>query len=946
MNREFCQFVRETVQWARNLRGEIARRLRSDTKRKSLQTIRDWVASATATTVSEDDFADLYAQTIACSAAVITLAADNFRDSRALDWLRANSNPLWQTIWSESVSLLAAYEMDALTPPVRAEHRSDRTGRLGSYLDSDCLQRDPIIHFYERFLDQYDSNRRTTHGVFYTPAPIAKYIVQQVDRSLRGEFGVPDGLADSITWSEYAQRHDDLAVPRGVDPQSPFVTILDPAVGTGAFLVEAVELIHRNLTNRWIASGCTTDEVLRRWNDYVPNELLPRIFGLELLLPACAVAQLKLVDKLGETGFAFDAPATLEVHLANTLVGPERQSSESDGCSDEIERAVNAARDASYTMPSTVVLGNPPFSGISEQQSRWILELLRGRLCEAGNRANYYEIDGRPLGERKHWLQDDYVKFMRYAHWRIESAGCGVIGLVSNHGYLDNPTFRGMRQQLMGTFSQIAVVDLHGNRKKKERAPQGGVDENVFAIEQGTAIGLFLRPPGMGKRCEVQHAELWGAADEKLAALSSAAATVDSRRKMETMAATPLTPRGPDYVFVPRDDAIRHEYERGHRLSDVMPVNVTAPVTARDSFVIAFDEGELIERMEQFRDLSIPDEEIRRRYFTNSRSKKYPPGDTRGWKLPVARRRMAEDEDWRDYIRPCWYRPFDRRVIYWADGMIDWPRGEVMRHILAGNNIALVARRQMLPTQPCNYFWITDGLTLDGVIRSDNRGSESIFPVYLHEESHDDAICRCANFSEHFIAEARRTLGPASIGNGAGDPSRSSGPDDLAYYCYALFFSPAYRERYAEVLRIDFPRVFLPKDPQLFCTLRELGAKLADSHLLRTSDDSPPHACDFTGDDSNGCWSLTRGFPKYREGRVLVSERCWFDDVPQEVWNFHAGGHQVCKKWLKDRRGRTLSVSDAAVYRQIVASLAATLRCMREIDKAILHHGGWPRAFL
>lgn len=977
MNRELSQLVKETVKWARDLRGEIEDRLRPNVADRSLRSIRTWVESATASTLSDDDFADLYAQTVACSAAVLQLTGISvgepnalasgrlalevtprrpeasaygsvgeekgvlkcpstdvaLRSRRAFDWLRANSNPLWQTIWHDSLSLLAS-------------HASGSAITSASQHDSAYDRDDPIIHFYERFLNQYDASRRTAHGVFYTPAPIAKYIVQQIDRCLRDDFGLTAGLADTTTWGEYAQRHGDVTVPGVADPQTPFGTILDSAVGTGAFLIEAVELIHRRLAQSWSTNGCSADEVKQRWNDYVPDHLLPRMFGLELMLPACAVAQLKLVDKLAQTGFSFDRPAKLRIHLANTLIGPNPQLSLLDTESDEIGQAVAAARVASYVAPSTVLLGNPPFSGISEQQGQWITGLLKGKSRAPDDCSNYHEVDGRPLGERKHWLHDDYVKFMRHAHWKIESAGCGIIGLITNHGYLDNPTFRGMRQQLMRTFSRITVVDLHGNRKKKEQTPQGGVDENVFAIEQGTAIGFFVRRPGTGEPCEVRHGELWGESDKKLAALSAAAVNAGSDEASIEIAAARLKPLGPEYVFVPRDDAIRQEYERGWRLADVMPVNVTAPVTARDGFVIAFTEEELVERMEQFRDLSIPDDEIRRRYFTNSRSKKYPPGDTRGWKLSNARRRMAEDKNWRDYIRPCWYRPFDRRVIFWADWMIDWPRNEVMRHMLAGDNVAIVARRQMLPTQPCNYFWITDGITLDGIIRSDNRGSESVFPLYLREGD-DDGVTHCrANFSDQFVAEATRTLGLNWNNVGAGDVGSSFGPEDLAYYCYALFFSPTYRERYAEALRTDFPCIFLPRDSQLFWRLRELGARLADSHLLRTADDSRADLCEVIGPESDGEWSLARGYPKYGEGRVYVSDQSWFEHVPQDVWSFHVGGHQVCRKWLKDRRGRMLSAEDATTYRRIVSSLTETLRCMREIDEAIKHHGGWPRTFV
>jgi hypothetical protein len=413
----------------------------------------------------------------------------------------------------------------------------------------------------------------------------------------------------------------------------------------------------------------------------------------------------------------------------------------------------------------------------------------------------------------------------------------------------------------------------------------------------------------------------------------------------EPLLSTEVAPSGPNYFFVPRDDALRREYERGYRLADMMPVNVTAPVTARDSFVVGFDEEELLCRMAEFRNLAVPDEEIRQRYFTTSRSSKYPPGDTRGWKLPDARRRMADDDNWQEYVRTCWYRPFDQRTVYWADWMIDWPRGEIMRHMLTGDNIAIVARRQMLPTQPCTYFWISDGLTLDGVIRSDNRGSESVFPLYLYEGKRDGVAQRRANYDDSFLREACRALRLRWMEDGKGDLQQSFGPEDLAHCCYALFFSPAYRERYADMLRSDFPRVFLPKDAQLFGRLSRLGATLADNHLLRRQRATRWPACDSAGPVTRDGWSVERGFPKYSGDRVLANDQVSFDNVPQEVWDFHVGGHQVCRKWLKDRRGRRLTPADAEVYRHIVASLTDTIRCMKEIDLAIDHHGGWPDAF-
>ena len=298
-----------------------------------------------------------------------------------------------------------------------------------------------------------------------------------------------------------------------------------------------------------------------------------------------------------------------------------------------------------------MIVGNPPFSGISQQQGRWIVDLLRGSEGGRDGWCNYFEVDGRPLGERKTWLQDDYVKFLRFAHWKIETAGCGIVGLVTNHGYLDNPTFRGVRQQLLATFPRITVIDLHGNRKKKERAPDGRQDENVFAIEQGTAIGLLRRPPAGGADgacargivgrggAETEHARTGGRA---FGAGRRRPGAVDPR----------MVPAAPNYFFAPRLAQAEDEYDGAPRLPDLMPVNVTAPVTARDSFVVASRE-ELLARMAEFRDLAVDDDEIRRRYFTSTRSAKYAPGDTRGWKLAEARRRLAADPGGRSTSSPA-----------------------------------------------------------------------------------------------------------------------------------------------------------------------------------------------------------------------------------------------------------------------------------------------------
>jgi hypothetical protein len=355
---------------------------------------------------------------------------------------------------------------------------------------------DLVLHFYELFLKEYNSRRRRQRGVFYTPRPVASFLVRSVDDLLRTEFGLADGMADTATWDEMVKRHAGLSVPAGARGGDPFVQILDPAAGTGAFLVEVIEVIHQTMTSRWRREGRSPSEQSEFWRAYVSGQLLPRLCGFEIMPVPFAVAQRKVILKLRETGYDIRPGESPRIYLSNTLAEPEGDSR------------------GHGSQAATVVLGNPPYCGISGNNNAWINGLLKGRLSDGRQVPGYYELDGQPLGEKKHWLQDDYVKFLRYGQCRIEAAGAGVLGFITNHGYLDNPTFRGMRRQLLAAFPAITVIDLHGNTRKKERSAGQPPDQNVFDIGQGVAIGLFRRPPGPVPT-SVQHADLWGTRAQK-----------------------------------------------------------------------------------------------------------------------------------------------------------------------------------------------------------------------------------------------------------------------------------------------------------------------------------------------------------------------------------------------------------------------------------------------
>ncbi len=884
---------------------------------------------------------DALAQAVTCMVFGWSSFRPELSSVPARQWLLAQADPL---VWH--VLRLADPATDSLerSPPVRAAigEIAHVAGEMATQV-AEAPSRTPVerrlavVHFYERFLRQYDRGSRRRRGVFYTPQPLVAFVVRCTDELLRRHFALAHGLGDRTTWRELQSC---LGRPAAVDASRearPFVRILDPAMGTGTFLLEVVAQVHHDFEQRVCREHQgRNDGEPADWNAFVAEHLLPQLWGQELLLPAVALAQLAMAQLLAETGFRFNRPARLHLTLGNTLQRPD----------------VGPPQRVGQEAPFTIVLGNPPYSGVSHNHHAWIHGLLRGRDPETGACvADYFQSAGEPLRERKHWLQDDYVKFMRLAHWRIERAGAGIVALVTNHGYLDNLTFRGMREQLLGTFPRITVVDLHGNIRNGEEAPATEPDQSLFDIGQGVAVSLLCRPPTTpslssgANVTEIRHCDLWGARDKKLRHLSEN--TLSSLKLVE------LQPQAPEFCLAPRRQADRPEYSRGFPLNRIMPLHSTAVVTARDRFVIAASESELRERMAVFRDERISDTEVRQRYFGSTRSSHYQPGDTRGWRVADARAALRDDPQWDQPMRSCLYRPFDQRAIYWSAAMIDWPRQQVMDHLLGGNNLALIARRQTPPSSRCTYFWATDCIVIDGVIRSDNRGGESVFPLLLREPNRRDLpeareggrTCTASeppawrsNFADEFLEHCEQKLELRWAGPATTTDDRSFGPHDLFGYIYALFHSPSYRQRFADALRGDFPRVLIPCQASLFFRMSALGARLIDLHLMRAHLPAGDHAQQSSG-------IVAPGYPRYRDAAIWFNSTESLGPVTPDVWEFRVGTYQVCRKWLKDRRHHPLTPTQQTQYRQIVAALGETCTIMRDIDQALSATGGWTVAF-
>jgi predicted helicase len=812
-------------------------------------------------------------------------------------------------------------------------------------------RRDPVVHFYETFLQAYDPKLRELRGVYYTPEPVVNYIVQSIDRLLKDKFSIKAGLAD----------HQKITVKRKegekeIAEETHRVLILDPATGTATFLYTVLAFIRAQFQTKKNAG---------QWGSYVHEHLLPRLFGFELLMAPYAVAHFKIglalaamdEEPLFRQQWSYEPQGNerVNIFLTNTLEDLEHTAQQL-GPLRMLSNEANSAYEVKKHKPVLVVLGNPPYSGHSANTGKWISQLVR----------DYYFCDGKPLGERNpKWLQDDYVKFLRWGQWRIDQTGQGVLAFITNHGYLDNPTFRGMRQNLMQTFDEIYVLDLHGNSKKKETIPGSGeADKNVFDIQQGVAIGIFVKlpPEARAKKKEkapaiVRHANLWGGQRQtKYDWLDE--------HEVETTQWTKLEPTSPHYLFISQDTRRLKEYEIGWKITEMMPVNSVGIVTARDSLTLAFDKHEIWSRVLNFS--RVPPEEARHRFDL--------PPDAQDWRVVDAQEDINKTGRERSRIVRLLYRPFDWRHTYYtgnAGGFHCRPRAEVMQHMFKHENVALVSSRQTRDS------WAVFACeTIMGHKTVSAFDINAIFPIYLYPNGNlpeEDLFAhengRRPNLSAAFIKDVCEKLQVEFVPDGLGKPAqRKVGPELIFHYAYAVFHSPAYRERYAEFLRADFPRLPITTNWELFRTLAGYGGELVDLHARGKGD---PKGISFPikGDNvieevryqsptvpSNDVAADVRrltskgkqsepphvGCYEASNGRVWINDRQYIEGVPETAWSFPIGGYLPAQRWLKDRIGRTLGYDEREEYQRIIRALIETKPLMAEIDATIEQHGGWP----
>lgn len=807
---------------------------------KQLQAQLDAFRQVLINDLTPEGFADIYAQTVAYGMFAARLhdhTPNDFSRQEAAN-LIPRTNPFLRNIFQQ----IAGYDLDeriawVVDDLVNVFLATDVQKVMKNYTKKG-MHHDPMIHFYEDFLTAYNPALRKSKGVWYTPQSVVQFIVRAVDEILKSDFELAEGLADhskfihEVVNEQYSKgdRFKGKSTKPTIKQEMHRVQILDPATGTGTFLAEVVNQIYDKFQG-----------MQGMWQGYVDEHLLPRIHGFELLMASYAVAHLKLDMLLEQTGFNHtDNKKRLKIYLTNSLeeCHPDTGTLWVQWLSDEASAANRIKRDC----PVMVMIGNPPYSGESQNKGEWIMQLMEDYKKEPGGKTGLKERNPK-------WINDDYVKFIRLAQYYIERNKCGVIGFINPHGFLDNPTFRGMRWNLLNAFDKIYTINLHGNNKKKETCPDGSADENVFDIQQGVSINLFVKT-GEKKATElgkVYYYDLYGKREDKYAFLENTPFTEVEYKE--------LNPIAPMYFFVPKDFELMEEYEKGVKINELFSLGSMGITTGRDKELVS---------MQPFK---------------------------------------SENN------LPYCYRPFDVQWIDYDVERIARARENIMVH-LKKQNTALCLIKINSSSDGLFKVLVSSCMTDKTILSS--KDNANVFPLYLYTDEFGKET-KVANLNEDEWQKFNNAIG------------RTTTPEELLAYIYAVLHSQRYRERYKEFLKIDFPRIPLPASESEFDRLAQIGQQLIDLHLMT---DTQRWKCSTTFPEEG---SQLIDLLKWKDNKVWINEKQYFGNVPEIVWNFFIGGYQPAQKWLKDRKGRTMSFDDIKHYLHIVHALTETIKLMQKL---------------
>ncbi|WP_420935159.1 type ISP restriction/modification enzyme [Alteromonas sp. A081] len=841
-------------------------------------------------------FADIYSETICYGMFAARLnddTLDSFSRYEALEKL-PNTNPFLKKLFGyvagSELDERISWIIDDLADIFRATDVSSIMNSFGKLSG----RSDPFVHFYETFLSAYNPDKRKAKGVWYTPLHVVNFIVRAVDQVLTEEFELEDGLADiskiTIDWDTGQRKKTQKGKPTA-DGKNAFikkevhrVQVLDPATGTGTFLAEVIKTIAPRIK----------DFAPSLWSSYIERDLIPRVHGFELLMASYAMCHLKLEMILRELGYRPTSSAPRQsVYLTNSLeegAPPNYELPFMNWLADEAKLANTIKND----MPIMCVVGNPPYLGESSKASPWLEKLMEDYKKEPGGTEKLKEKNSK-------WLNDMYVKFMRMSSSLIEKNEEGILGFISNHGYLDNPTFRGMRWHLLKTFEKIWILDLHGNAKRKEAAPNGVSDKNVFDIMQGVAIIIAVKKKeNTNELAEVYKGDLWGSRASKYSALDQCTLSSEIFKKIDT--------KPPLYQFLQQDWSTYESYEKGFSLNEFMPLHGNGIVTKRDGLNIHKNADGVRKVVQDF--IRLSEQDLRTKY-------KLKP-DVRDWRYEWAKKDIEENIS-NIPIQKVGYRIFDQRFMFYSGrsrGLVGWPVADVMSHYIRGDNIGLLTTKAHKDKEFAHAF-VTD-LPSEAIYFSATTGSNAMnFPLYVYPEGEGE---RQVNFDTDLYSQLRKI---------AADGENNT-PDELDTfdYIYGVLYCPKYRSSFDEFLKSNFPKIPWPANANEFWAVSRQGRELRKLHLLNAEVLKTSNHL-FEGMGHNIIETTGKG--SYSDEKVWINEGQYFSNVNERIWNFYIGGYQPLQKWLKDRKGQELTIADVKHYQRIIKAIEETLEIMGQI---------------
>jgi len=830
--------------------------------------------------MSPEVFSDMYAQTITFGLFVARINSDHQEFTRhTAHSLIPHTIPLLRKVFwilsGQDVPQHIEWQVDEIAEILA----NTKIEKITEEFFSHGKGRDPIIHFYETFLAEYDSSQREALGVYYTPQPVVSYITRSLNKILKEKFNKSDGFADNT------------------------VITLDPAAGTLTFPAEAITIAKKEFESKHGTGG---------WDGLVREHILKNFYAFEILMAPYAVGHLKISLLLKELGYVMGQDERFELYLTNTL-DMSKFKLQHSYLEEEISQESERAFEIKDKVPVLVVMGNPPYSGHSSNKGEWIEKQIEA----------YKKVDGKPLGEKNpKWLNDDYVKFIRFAQWKIEKTGQGILGFITNHAWLDNPTFRGMRDSLMKTFDEIFILNLHGSALKKEKVPEevqkkekiDERDEGVFGIRPGTAITLAIKSSEEKKKCKVYYTEQWGQRSKKFEWLDN--------NDIKTTEWQEITPDTPSYLFINRDEEGWKKYKDFVSIMDMFNTKSIGLFTARDGLTIQFDENEVWNTIHNFTNL-VP--ELARTAYNLG-------DDVEDWKVEWAQNDIKESGPDRELVKVITYRPFDKRYTYYtgkSKGFHCRPRPKFMPQMLKDNLAICVGRfgAAVGENNSWDIAFVSDAITDLNLFR---RGGNQVLPLYVYNGKQDDLFGngqKTPNINWNVL--------PGGLSGGShgymfpGGKKYFDPVKMLFYYIYAILYSNTYRERYQEFLKSDFPKIPFTSDYQTFQHLAVLGEQLVELHLLKAKLlDNPVSKYEGKGEDR-----IEKRDYHDDSKRLYINDSQFFDKVMPEVWNYHIGGYQVLDKWLKDRKGRTLSFENQMHFRKVITALTQTIDIQERIDK-------------